>query len=328
MDRRTFLVTLGGGLLAAPLPTEAQQAGQIPRIGYLGNNRRENIGHLVAALQAGLRNLGYVEGRNILIEYRFDDLRPERLPDLAAELVRHKVNVIVVTTNSTIVAAKQATTTIPIVMILALDPVGMGFIASYAKPGGNVTGLTFDVSPETAGKTIGLLKELVPRLSNLTVFWDPSFPGRRPYVNGARDTGQRLGITAQAMEMRTSAEIDRALVTVGNQRGGAVFAIAAPAIYARRRDIADWSVKNGRPLVGDVREFVEAGALMSYGANMVDLSQRAATYVDKILRGAKPADLPVEQPTKFELVINLKTAKALGLTIPQSFLLRADQVVE
>ena len=325
MDRRRFLLTSLAGVVAPPLGAEAQQAGRVYRIGYLSPARRDQVAHLWTPLTGALRALGYVEGRNIVLERRFADGKLERLPELAAELVRLKVDLIVAGTNASIIAAKQATATIPIVMVLALDPVGIGFIASYAKPGGNLTGVAFDTSPETAGKTVQLLKELAPRVTRLAVFWNPSFPGRRPYVKNAEDAGQRLGITVDVTEMRTSAEIDRA---VSSQSVGAIFVISDPVLYLRRRDIADWAVKHERPTIFDLREFVEAGGLMSYGASMADLFRRAALYVDKILKGAKPSDLPVEQPTKFELVINLKTAKALGLTIPPSLLARADQVIE
>jgi len=304
MDRRAFLVTSLAGVLGAPHAAGAQTAGKVPRVGYLGNNRRDNISHLVAALEAGLRDLGYVDGKNIILEYRFDDGRPERLPELAAQLARLKVDVIVATTNASIVAAKQATTAIPIVMVLALDPVGMGFIQSYAQPGGNITGLTFDVSPDTAGKTVHLLKELSPRLSRITVFWSPALPGRRPYVESAKEAGRRLGMSVDEREMRTSAEVDGALAPGGGQRTGGVFVISAPVIFSRRHDIAEWSVRNGRPLVCDLREFTEVGGLMSYGASLTERSRRAAGYVDTILKGARPADLPIQQQTKFELVIN------------------------
>jgi putative ABC transport system substrate-binding protein len=328
MDRRTLIRGLSTLAVLAPLAAEAQQAGTVYRIGYLSPGRRDQVAHIWDAFERTLRDLGYVEGRNIVLERRFADGKLEQLPKLVAELVRLKVDLIVAGTNASIVAAKQATTAIPIVMVLALDPVGMGFIASYAKPGGNLTGTAFDVSPETAGKTVELLKEIAPRLTRLAVFWNPSFPGRRQYVKSAEDAGQRLGIAVDVTEMRMSTEIDPALAAVSSQRVGAIFVISDPVLYARRRDIAVWAVKDGRPTVCDLREFVEAGSLMSYGASMAELARRAAMYVDKILKGAKPADLPVEQPTKFELVINRKTAKALGLTIPQSLLLRADQVIE
>jgi len=246
----------------------------------------------VDAFDGALRALGYVEGRNIVLERRFADGKLERLPELAAELVRLKVDLIVAGTNASIVAAKQATATIPIVMVLALDPVGMGFIASYAKPGGNLTGIAFDASPETAGKTVQLLKEIAPRLTRLAVFWNPSFPGRRPYVKSAEDAGQRLGITVDVTEMRISAEIDRAITAVSSQRVGAVFVISDPVLYARRHDIADWAMKHERLTVFDLREFVEAGGLMSYGASMADLNRRAALYVDKISRAPNPLTCP------------------------------------
>jgi putative ABC transport system substrate-binding protein len=328
VTRRTFLGTLAGGLLAAPFAAEAQPAAQVPRIGYLALNPAANP-HLHEAFRQGLRDLGYVEGRNIVIEYRDAEGKPERLPALAAELVALKVAVLVAQPTVTALAAKRATRTIPIVFPVA-EPVTSGLVTSLARPGGNITGLSI-LAPEMGGKGLELLKQAVPGVSRVAVLWDPgAFPegttkDMRKEVEGA---ARALGVRLQFIEARGPEDFDRAFSDMTRARAGALTVLGGSMFFSQRRRLVDLAAKNRLPAVYQWREGVDAGGLMAYGPSVPDLFRRAATYVDKILKGAKPGDLPVEQPTKFELVINLKTAKALGLTIPPSLLQRADQVIE
>jgi putative ABC transport system substrate-binding protein len=329
MNRRVFLGTLGGGLLAAPLAAEAQQAAKVARIGYLVSNLATSP-HLTEAFRQGLRDLGYVEGRNLVIEYRDAQGKFERLPTLAAELVALKVDVIVVGNVVTALAAKQATRTLPIVFTAVGDPVGSGLVTSLARPGGNVTGLSA-LYLELVGKCLELLKQAVPGVSQVAVLWQPgALPERteKDLLKEAEGAGRALGVRLQFVEARGPADFDRAFSDMTRARAGALTALPSLRFFNERKRLVDLAAKNRLPAVYQVREFVDAGGLMSYGPNPADLYRRVATYVDKILKGAKPADLPVEQPTKFELVINLKTAKALGLTIPPSLLGRADEVVQ
>jgi len=329
MDRRTFLAGTGAVLLAAPLATEAQQAGKVYRIGLLQIQTRERLVPYLKAFEEGLRELGYVEGRDFVREYRFADQQRERLPDLAAELVRLKVDVIVTGTDPGTMAARQATTTIPIVMALGVDPVGAGLIARLRRPGGNVTGLLFVVGPEIEGKRLDHLKEVVPRMSRVACFWNPDIPGYVAFWKATEEAARRLGVTLLSVEVREPREIEGAFARITRERAQALVVIAdALALSAVRPEIPALAAKHRLPSSYTSREAVDAGGLMSYGTSMPDLFRRAAGYVDKILKGAKPGDLPVEQPTKFELVLNRKTAKALGLTIPQSLLIRADEVIE
>jgi putative ABC transport system substrate-binding protein len=330
INRRTFIGGLGL-LLAVPLVAEAQQAGKVPRIGFLALNLAPNP-HLHEAFRQGLRDLGYVEGRNVVIEIRDAEGTLQRLPALAAELVALKVDVIVTGGGTpTALAAKQATKTIPIVFASAPDPVTDGLVTSLARPGGNVTGLS-NLNPELVGKCLEQLKQAVPGVSRVAVLWQPGAYGERTdkdMVKGAEIAARALGVRLQFVEARGPADFDRAFSNMTRARAGALTALAGSAtFFSERRRLVDLAAKNRLPAVYPQREFVDAGGLMAYGPNLADLFRRAATYVDKILKGAKPGDLPVEQPTKFELVINLKTAKALGLTIPPSLLLRADQVIE
>ena len=328
-SRRAFLASLAGGLLAAPRATTAQQAGKVARIGLLQIQTRERLVPYLKAFEEGLRELGYVEGRNFVREYRFADQQRERLPDLAAELVRLKVDVIVTGTDPGTMAARQATTTIPIVMALGVDPVGAGLIARLRRPGGNVTGLLFVVGPEIEGKRLDHLKEVVPRMSRVACFWNPDIPGYVAFWKATEEAARRLGVTLLSVEVREPREIEGAFARITRERAQALVVIAdALALSAVRPEIPALAAKHRLPSSYTSREAVDAGGLMSYGTSMPDLFRRAAGYVDKILKGAKPGDLPVEQPTKFELVLNLKTAKALGLTIPQSLLIRADEVIE
>jgi len=330
IDRRTFLAGTGAVLLAAPLAAEAQQAAKIARIGYLAANPAAIPAPVTEAFLQGLRDLGYVEGRNVVIEYRSAEGKFERFPALAAELVALKVDVIVAPAALHVLAAKQATKTIPIVFIGVSDPVTSGLVTSLARPGGNVTGLSA-LAPELVGKCLELLTQAVPGVSRVAVLWQPGAMGERTekdLLKRADVAARALGVRLQVVEARGPADIDRAFSDMTRARAGALTVLTSFMFTTERRRLADLAAKNRLPAVYTWREFVDAGGLMSYGPNLADMFRRAATYVDKILRGAKPADLPVEQPTKFELVINMKTAKALGLTIPQSLLGRADEVIQ
>jgi putative ABC transport system substrate-binding protein len=329
MDRREFLGTLAGGLVAAPLTAGAQQAAKIARIGYLAGNLAANP-QPHEAFRQGLRDLGYVEGRNVVIEYRDDEGKPERLPALAAELVALKVDVIVAGATPHTLAAKQATRTLPIVFAAAGDPVSSGLVTSLARPGGNVTGLSV-LAPELVGKRLEQLTQAVPWVSRVAFLWQPGAAGERTQkdmLKGAEAAARALGVRLHSVEARGPADIDRAFSDMTRARAGALTVSPSPMFVNERRRLVDLAAKGRLPAVYPWREFVDAGGLMAYGANVADSFRHAATYVDKILKGAKPADLPVEQPTKFELVINLKTAKALGLTIPPLLLLRADEVIQ
>ena len=329
MDRRAFLAGTGAVLLAPPLAAETQQAAKVARIGYLLLNRAI-APNLPEAFRQGLRDLGYVEGRNVVIEYRDAEGKVERLPALAAELVALKVDVIVAPGPPHALAAKRVTRTIPIVFATAADAVGSGLVTSLARPGGNVTGLSFAGS-ELVGKCLELLKEAVPGVSRVAVLWQPGYQNERTekdLLKGAEVAARALGVRLQVVEARGPADFDRAFSDMTRARAGALTVLASSTFLNERRRLVDLAAKNHLPAVYVSRDFVDAGGLMSYGPNLPDLLRRAATYVDKILKGAKPADLPVEQPTKFELVINLKTAKVIGLTIPPSLLQRADQVIE
>jgi len=330
ITRRAFLGTLAGGLVAAPLAAEAQQAAKVARIGLLPVNSATNP-HVSEAFRLGLRDLGYVEGRNVVIEYRDAEGKLERLPALAAELVALKVDVIVAAASAVPArAAKQATRTLPIVFIGAGDPVTTGLVTSLARPGGNLTGLSM-LAPELIGKWLDLLRQAVPGVSRVAFLWQPGAAGERTdkdYLKEADVAARALGMRLQVVEARGPADIDRAFSDMIRARAGALAVLSTPMFSSERRRLLDLAAKNRLPAVYSFREYVDAGGLMSYGPSLADMYRRAATYVDKILKGAKPGDLPVEQPTKFELVINLKTARALGLTIPPSLLGRADQVIE
>jgi len=320
------LLTIG----ATPLAAVAQPAAKIARIGFLGNIWA-NSPHLREAFLQGLRDLGYVEGRNLVIEYRYAEGKFERFPALAAELVALKVDVIVAAAGTlSALAAKQATRTLPIVFPVVADPVESGLVTSLARPGGNVTGSSF-LAPELVGKCLELLKQAVPGVSRVAVLWEPGGLGKgteKDMLKAAEVAARGLGLRLQFVEARGLADFDRAFSEMTKARAGALIVLTSTMFIFERRRLVDLAAKNRLPAVYQWREGVDAGGLMSYGPNMADLFRRAATYVDKILKGANPGDLPVEQPTKFELVINLKAAKALGLTIPQSLLQRADQVIE
>ncbi len=329
MERRTFLVMIAGGLLTAPLAAEAQQPGKVYRIGWLASTPPTTPEALRVweAFTQGLRDLGYVEGKNILIERRYSEGRFERLPELAAELVRLKVDLIVASAAPEARAAKQATLTIPIVMVAAGEAVEVGLVASLARPGGNVTGLT-QMLPELTGKRLELLKEIVPKLSRVAILWNSANPAKVPDWKGTQVAARTLGIALYPAEVRGPDDFERAFNAMSREKLDALMTLDDPLTTRYRTQIVDFAAKKRLPAVYGVSLFVaDADGLMSYGTHYPDLFRRAAAYVDKILKGAKPADLPIEQPTKFELVINLKTAKALGLTIPPSLLLRADEVI-
>ncbi len=307
--RRAFIGTLAC-VLAAPLAAQAQQPGRVPRIGWLltGSLEAPETRALLGAFRQGARELGYVEGQNIVVEYRAAEARLDRFPALASDLVRLKVDLIVAGSTAAARAAQQATTTIPVVAPTMGDPIGDGFVASLARPGGNITGLTF-LGPELAPKRLELLKEALPKMSRLAA-------------------ARTLGVQLHLVGVRSPDEIDRAFSTMARQRPDAFVMFPSVMFFIERRRVIDLAQKHRLPSIYVAREFVEPGGLISYGASIAGLFRRTATYVDKTLKGAKPADLPVEQPTKFELVINLKTAKALGLTLSPSLLQRADEVIQ
>src|SRR5712692_1297273 len=327
--RLAFTITLLLGGLFSPSAAGAQQAAKVARIGFLALDLAPNP-HLPEAFRQGLRDLGYLERRNVEIEYRDAEGRPERLPALAAELVALKVDVILAGSTPQALAAKQATRTLPIVFASAPDPVASGLVTSLARPGGNVTGLS-NIAPELVGKRLELLKQAVPGVSRVAVLWQPGGSGEhteKDMLKEAEVAGRALGVRLQFVEARGPADFDRAFSDMTRARAGALTVLASNMILGERRRLANLAAKNRLAAVYPLREFVDAGGLMAYGPDLVDVFRRAATYVDKILKGAKPADLPVEQPTRFELVINLKTAKALGLQIPPTLLTRADEVIE
>ena len=327
--RRKFLGTLAGGLLAAPLAAGAQQAAKVYRIGLLGGSPPNSPGGRRAweGFFQGMRELGYVEGQNILVEGRFYGDHTERLPVLAAELVQLRVDVIVAGATPAPEAAQRATTTIPIVMATHTDPVGSGLVASLAKPGKNVTGLS-TLGPELVGKRLQLLKEAVPGISRVAVLSNPTDTSQALLLREAQVAARSLKVQLQVLEARAPSEFAGAFSAMTKERAGGVIIFTSSMFYNERTRIAELATRSRLPAIYSVKDFAEAGGLMAYGVNLGESFRRAATYVDKILKGAKPADLPVEQPTKFELVINLKTVKALGLTIPQSLLLRADEVIQ
>jgi ABC-type uncharacterized transport system substrate-binding protein len=323
MKRPVFLL-LSLALLVAPLAAKAQPAAKAPRIGFLANVRSPGT----EAFQKGLQELGYVERQNIFVEWRLAEGRLERLSELAAELVRLKVDVIVAPADPYVEVARKATTTIPIVFALAADPVGRGFVQSLARPGGNITGLS-NVSGELAAKRLELLKETVAGVSRIGVLArSSSAVHRHPDWPETEAAARALGVQLNVQEVRDVDDLEGAFVAMKRAGVAAVIEISNPMFYAQRRGIADLALKHQLAVMSAFREVVEAGGLMAYGADPRDLMRRSATYVDKILKGAKPADLPVQQPSKFELVINVKTAQALGLTIPQSVLMRADDVIQ
>ena len=330
VDRRTFVGALALALLAAPLVAEAQQPAKVPRIGYMSTNLGAHP-HIVEAFRHGLQDLGYVEGRNLMVEYRSADGKLERFPALAAELVALKVDLIVAANTQAALAAKQATGTIPIVFVGPPDPASSGLVTSLARPGGNVTGLSSLPTPELIGKSLELLAQAVPGRTRIAALWHRDYPERtQKDILAVVDSAARtLRMRFQLVEARGGPEnFDRAFSEMTAARVEALTVLTSVLFISERRRLVDLAAKHRLPAVYPVRDFVDDGGLMSYGPLWADLYRRAATYVDKILKGAKPTDLPVEQPAKFEFVINLKAAKGLNLTIPASVLARADQVIE
>jgi ABC-type uncharacterized transport system substrate-binding protein len=324
VDRRQFVGALTSGIVVARSAI-AQPSAKVYRVGFLLGATAESVASLFGALEQGLRELGYVDGRNVVFERRYADGKMERLPELAAELVRLRVDVIVTGSNVHVEAVRRATATIPIVMVFAADPVGAGFVASLARPGGNVTGLSADASVELWAKYLTLLKEIVPKLSRVGVLGQVSSQVGFTELEAA---SRKLDVALEVADIRTPGDFDGAFASLIAKHVGAVLIVVGPLTYLLRQTIADATFKHRLPAITNVNQFAQAGLLMSYGPNLPDLYRRAATYVDKILRGATPAELPVEQPSRFELIINQKTAKAIGVTIPQSLLLRADEVIQ
>jgi len=329
VERRAFLSALAGGLFAAPLAAEAQQPGKVPQIGVLYSGLSGASVPVLEGFRRGLREVGYVEAKNIVIAYRSNEGNLARLPDLAAELVRLKVDVIVAAGGTpTVLAAKNATSTIPIIFPTVGDPIASGIVDSFGRPGGNITGLTI-MAPELGGKKLGLLKEIVPRALRVAVLGQEGNAFTALDFKNLQAPASAMGLQLHHIEVRAPDDFESAFSKIAKTvRATALFLQAVNLFLDSRKQIADLAAKYQLPAISDAREATEAGILTSYGADRTDLGRRAAAYVDKILKGAKPADLPVEQPTKFELVINLNTAKALGLTIPPSVLARADEVIQ
>ena len=329
MDRRSFVGALAGGLLAAPMVARAQPQVNAYRIGILAGSSPTSpeAAHVWRGFFQGLRELGYVEGKNIAIEFRWADGKFERLPELAAELVRLKVDLIVTAVTQASLAAKNATGTIPIVMVAVANPVDSGIIASLARPGANITG-TSVMNDEVVGKQLELLKEALPAISRVGAMWNPANPVfQKLQLRALEATARALNVRLQKVEARDQEEIERAFKAIAKERTRALHVLPDPVFTAHRRMIADLALKLRLPSVSGTKEYAEAGLLMSYGPSFPESYRRAAIYVDKILKGAKPGDLPIERPTKFEFVINLGTAKQIGVTLPQSLLYRADKVI-
>jgi putative ABC transport system substrate-binding protein len=327
MNKRIICLALVAMSLTVSFAAEAQQPKKVPRIGWLTGASLSANAERIEAFRQGLRELGYFEGKNIVIEWRAAEGKLDRLSTLAAELVRLKVDVIVTTGPTPTRAAKEATVTIPIVMAQDIDPVGTGFVASLARPGGNITGLS-TLAPEISGKQLELLKEILPRLSRVAVLWASSNPGNAQQLRETERAAGALGVKLQHLDVLGPKDIETAFRAASKGRADAVLVLQSGVVIAHRTEIPELAIKSRLPAIYPRSEFVEDGGLMSYGASFTDMDRRAATYVDKILKGAKPADLPVEQPTKFELVINLKAAKQTGLTIPPNVLARADRVIK
>jgi putative ABC transport system substrate-binding protein len=327
MNRRAFLSAVTGGLLAAPLAARGQPPAKIPHIGVLATRSPEAPGPS-AGLEQGLRELGYTEGRNVTIAWRWARGDQKKFPELAAELVRLDVDVIVAANNAAVAAARRATRTIPVVMVLAEEPVASGFVESLRRPGGNVTGLSSQWA-DLFSKRLQLLREVAPHVSRVAVLWDPAFGTGSWLLTETKGAAPAaLGMRLQLMEIRQPSELEPSFATIARQGNGALLVQGSTMLMSQRTRLSELMLTGRLPGMCTLREYAEAGCLMSYGVDFTGTYRRAAGFVDKILKGAKPADLPVEQPTEFEFVVNLKTAKALGLTIPPSLLQRADQVIE
>jgi len=333
MDRREFIAGIAAALFTAPDAAEAQPAEKVYRIGYLSIGTAPGTpGSYTRPLDGfrkQLRELGWVEGRNLAIEYRFADGRVDRLPGLAEELVRLKVDIIVALPTPSALAAKKATSTIPIVGTSLTEPVAVGLVPSLARPGGNLTGVSYAFGTEIFGKQLELLRDVVPKVRRVGVIGDPgSSPAYPHMLDAVKSAGESLGLELQIIEVREASEFQGAFTALAKERAGALLVMGNPLFFLHRTRLADLAAKHRLPSMSTQEQWVDAGGLMSYGPNFVDISRRGAVYVDRILKGAKPGDLPIEQPTNLSLVLNLKTAKKLGLTIPPSLLQRADQVIE
>jgi putative tryptophan/tyrosine transport system substrate-binding protein len=328
MKKKILSFVSAAMLLALCSSVEAQQAGKVPRIGYLAPNLSNAVLATHEAFRQGLRELGYVEGKNIIIEYRWAEGKADRLPLLAAELVRLKVDAIFASgAVQPALAAKNATTMIPIVFVAVTDPIGLGLVASLARPGRNITGLS-SMSRGLSGKRLELVKESFPKASRVAVLWNPDNPSSVSSMQETKAVAPLLGIKLQSLEIRESNDLEQAFSAVKKEAAEALVLLNSPNFVNLRKQFVDLAAKSRLPAMYDESQWVDAGGLMSYGPNYPDLWRRAATYLDKILKGTKPADIPVEQPTKFELIINLKTAKQIGLTIPPNMLARADKVIK
>ena len=330
MERRTFIRVIAGGLLGAPRAAEAQRAAKVWRIGTLHTSSEKDEAERVAALERGLSEFGYLAaGRNVLFVNRNAGPQLARLPELATDLVRSGVDVIVTSTNPATLAAKKATTTIPIVMTVGVEPVAAGLVASLARPGANVTGLTFDVdATQLVAKRLEILKQLLPSVSRVAVLWNRSYGPGTLRFKGTEDAGRKLGITIVSVQLAEGSDAERAFAETRRARTKALTVPSDPAMVARRAEIIELAARHRLPAIYALREWVEDGGLISYATNLSDQWRRAARYVDKLLKGARPSELPIEQPAAFELWINLKAARALGLTIPQLLLQRADGVIQ
>ena len=329
MRRRKFIGLVASMAATWPLAARAQQpAGRVYRVGYLSLSSRERSLRFAEAFEDGLRRLGYRVGENVTIEYRYANGEKERLPALATELVRLGVDIIIAGSNPSTMATKTATTTIPIVMVNIVDPVSTGLVASLARPGGNVTGLAVDAGGEILGKRFELLKEMLPKLSRLGIMWNPDVEASRSRQAAMTETARTLGLTTIPVEVRGVDTLEQAFATMTKERAQAFVVQGDSVLHEYRDRIAEMAVSSRLPSAAVTSQLAEAGFLLSYGADLFDPYRRAAVFVDKIFKGAKPADLPAEQPTKFELVINLKTAKALSIIVPPTLLTRADEVIE
>ena len=330
MKRRAFIAALGGAAAASaswPLVARAQPRGQLPRVGYLFSFTQTEGRHLWEACRQGLRELGYVEGRNIAVEPRFAEGRHDRLPELASDLVRHNVDVIVAAATPASLAAKAATRTIPIVIVAVGEPVKVGLVTNLARPDGNITGLSL-LTTDLSGKRLELLREFVPKLARVGVLKNPDNAVSAVFLEETQVAARKLGIELRASDARNPEQIDRAFEAATARRDDAMIVFDDPAVWSHRTRVVEHAARRKIPLMYGLRDFVDAGGLVSYGPDRPDQYRRTAIFVDKILKGAKPADLPVERPTKFELIFNQKTAKALGLEVPTSLLLRADEIIE
>jgi len=325
-----LVVAIGAGLFVAPVAAEAEQARKVHRIGYMSLPSRESAEHLIPVFRQALRERGLVEGENLIIEWRWAEGKLDRLPVFARELVQLKVDLIIAPQTASALAAKRATATIPIVFLFAEDPVADGLVASLPRPGANVTGLTYTPGLETYAKQLELLKEAIPKASRVAVLWNPArnYTTRQLLLSHLKAAAQSLRVELYVVEARGPEEFEPAFESMARWHAQALLVVRDSVFFVHRRRLAELEARHRLPGMHATRERVEAGSLMAYGSSLADSFRRASPYIDKILRGAKPADLPIEQPTKLELVINLKTAKALGLTIPPSILLQADRVIE